>query len=222
MNEIVFYCSAERSDAETSYAYTLNAHTARGMEKATCRHTVNPADIEARDERVLEVARWLAGNLTSTLRGTQGDAALKLVQVDQRSEREKRIFGGAAPVIAWDFDMLRVGVSPEQFLRDEASRIIDLHAREAIQYAALNGSELDFGDFERVTVRAAASRYNGKKGGRPQSNPERKMTRMGVSIYADQQQRLRGENLSELIRTLLDAHIATLPEQSDWDKLPSV
>lgn len=222
MSEITFFCSPERPDVtERDYAYTLNGHTAGSTEKATCRHAVNPADIEARDERVLEVARWLAEHLTSTLRDAN---QLQLVGIQEYSEREWRTFGlPEGPLTTeWDFDMLRVGVSPEQFLRDEASRIIDLHAREGIQYAALSGSELDFGDFERITVRAAASRYNGKKGGRPQSNPERKLTRMGISIYADQQQRLRGENLSELIRTLLDAHIATLPEQSDWNKLPSV
>lgn len=218
MNEIVFYCSPERPDVvERDYAYTLNGHTAGSTEKAICRHAVNPADIEARDERVLEVARWLAEHLTSTLRSAQGDAALKLVGIQEYSERERRIFGlPEGPLTTeWDFDMLRVGVSPEQYLREEASRIIDLHAREGIQRAELNGAVLEFGDFERITVRAAASRYNGKKGGRPQADPERKLTRMGVSIYADQQQRLRGENLSELIRRLLDAHIATLPEQSD-------
>lgn len=208
MPEIVFYCSHERPDvANVSERRNLTNRSAFDMQYAVCRHRVNPDDIEARDERVLAVARFLAEHLTITLRSAK---QLKLTGIDNRSEKDRRIFG-PLPTIEWDFDMLRFSQTPAQYLRLEAQSIIDLHAREGIVKAELNGAVLDFAQFERETVRARASRLNGKKGGRPQANPDRKMTRMGISIYADQQDRLKGVNLSELVRELLDTHIAKLP-----------
>lgn len=190
--EIEFYASKEHPHAEA-----LPSHP-RGYQHRVVRARVHPDTVKARDERVQTIARWLAQHLTTTRVQAQGEAALSVVSLTGQR-------------IEWAFNMLRSHERADQRLVTEAENLMRLHEREGVAYIETHGERLAFTGFARDCSRAesarrAASRANGQLGGRPKLDRETK-TR-SVSLYEDQLRRLEGVNLSELLRDLLDEHLA--------------